>query len=128
MSGPLTAAWSILSDWALAVAGTAGTIALGGGKAIHGNHRRSKQNGERSKENEQRSKQNERRSKKNERYLEGTDDPNHDGINETVNETRERLENFESEFQEFRRETKREHAEVMRRMEGLSEQIDGGDP
>lgn len=97
---PAVAKW--VNDWLLALAGTAATIATFAGGVVWSNLRR---------------------STKNERRLEGDDDdPNYEGVLEVAHETR-------AELEEFRRETRRDHREVMARIEELDDDAvtDGGE-
>lgn len=80
----------------------AGASALAGlGGAVFGNHRR---------------------SKKNERQLEGDPgDPNTEGVLTIAKETREKVDRIDRQFDEFREETRRDHGEVMDRIEDLAD-------
>lgn len=103
--GPLSAVASTLSDWALEVGGLTASLLLGVGGVVGNNHKR---------------------SKKNERYLEGSDDPNNEGVLEIANDTRDRVSDVEDNLTEFRRETQLEHRQVMNRLEELSDQVEDG--
>lgn len=88
----ITTLADVLTEWALALGGVLGSSVL----AFLGYVRRV-----------------DRRSKKNERRLEGDpEDPNNEGALNIVAETRR-------ELQEFREETRRDHREVMERIEEM---------
>lgn len=94
-------AWiSILSDWAyhalvalgLAVSGLVGAVT-----------------------------RNTKRSKQNQRQLQGDpNDPNTEGVLQISNETRTDLNEFYTEFEKFRQETKRDHDRVIRKLEEMN--------
>lgn len=91
MAGPLTEFWM----WLLGGAASAlATLGLPIGKVVKANHKRSLQN---------------------QKQLQGDpDDPNAEGILQIVYETR-------SDLREFRREMRREHREMMDRLEDMEE-------
>lgn len=67
---------------------------------------------------------NHRRSRRNKRHLEGTDDPNTEGVLEIAHDTREQVSHVEAKVDEYRKETREEHREVMERLERVT---DGGE-
>ena len=91
---------SVLSDWLLYVAGAIGLFFSGLIGAVT---------------------QNTKRSKQNQRQLQGDpNDPNSEGVLQIANETQYDLNEFYTEFEEFRRETKRDHERVIRKLEEMN--------
>lgn len=91
---------SLLNDWLLYILGLLG---LGGGGGVIGYVRRVDEKADSALD----------RSQRNHRQLTGDpDDPNAEGVLQIVHETR-------SDLHEFRRETRREHREVMNRIDDL---------
>lgn len=91
---------SVISDWALYVLGAIGLFMSGLIGAVT---------------------QNTKRSKRNERQLQGDPkDPNAEGVLQIANETRTDLNEFYTEFHDFRRETKRDHQRVIQKLEEMN--------
>lgn len=83
-----------LSDWALELYSLAGTVVLAAGGFVGRNHKR---------------------SKKNERRLEGDpDDPNHEGLLEIADDTRNKVDQLEDKMDE-------QHERLVRRVEELAD-------
>lgn len=99
-----------LADWfvaALALAGIGGGGILGVGAKVN-----------------RRTKDNEDRSKRNKRILEGDpDNPQHDGLLSTTQETRQRVEDVEHKIDELGRKMDEQHSDLLDRLD----ERDGGD-
>lgn len=64
---------------------------------------------------------NTKRSKQNARQLQGDPkDPNTDGVLQIAAETREDLNEFYNEFEDFTQETKQDHQRVIRKLEEMN--------
>lgn len=107
MAGGLS---GIIPDWLL---GLAGLLGLGSGGGAVGYVRRVNAKAEAAQSTAER----------NGRAIFGEDDdPNMEGLAPIAHETRERVERLESNLDEFRSETRREHRAVMERLEEMSEE------